>query len=116
MLGPCTADDGALRDAAFVFAETPRVGDRVASGFEVSGCSRTFESTVNWRLLGRDGTVLAEGYGTGGGVDGPAPFRFSVAFTIAERQIGHLEVYEEDVSEGEGFPPGRTVLPLVLLP
>ena len=41
---------------------------------------------------------------------------FSVAFTIAEEQIGHLEVYEEDVSEGEGFPPGRTVLPLVLLP
>jgi hypothetical protein len=23
----------------------------VSSGFRVSGCSRTFESTVNWRLL-----------------------------------------------------------------
>jgi hypothetical protein len=31
-------------------------------------------------------------------------------------QVGHLEVFEEDASDGEGFPPGRTILPLVLKP
>jgi hypothetical protein len=25
-------------------------------------------------------------------------------------------VFEEDASDGEGFPPGRNVLPIVLMP
>jgi hypothetical protein len=114
--GACDLSDGALADAAFVIATTPLAGARVASGFEVAGCSRTFESTVVWRLHARDGSVLAQGTTTGGGVDGPAPFAFPVPFAVAERQVGRLEVFEEDASDGEGFPPGRTVLPLVLLP
>jgi hypothetical protein len=99
-----------------VIAEAPLAGARVASGFAVSGCSRTFESTVNWRLLARDGRVLNQGFATGGGVDGFAPFGFTVPFRVAARQIGHLEVFELDASDGEGHPPGRTVLPLVLEP
>jgi hypothetical protein len=114
--GTCDLSDGALNDAAFVIATAPVAGARVASGFPVAGCSRTFESTVVWRLRARDGSLLGQGTATGGGVDGPGPFAFSVPFTVAERQIGHLEVFEEDASGGEGFPPGRTVLPLVLLP
>ena len=112
----CINDDGALDDAAFVLATIPDPGARVESGFSVAGCSRTFESTLNWQLLARDGSILADGFAMGGGVDGPGAFAFSVEFSVTERQIGHLEVFEEDVSEGEGFPPGRTVLPLVLLP
>lgn len=112
----CARPDGALDDAAFVIATAPVAGDRVSSGFTVAGCSRTFESNVVWRLLARNGSVLAQGHATGGGVDGPGPFSFPVAFSVAERQIGTLEVFEEDVSGGEGFPPGRTVLPLVLVP
>ena len=42
--------------------------------------------------------------------------RVRVPFTVGERQVGQLEVFEEDASGGEGFPPGRTVLPLVLMP
>lgn len=114
--GACEIADGALDDAAFVIATAPGAGERVASGFGVTGCSRSFESTVNWQLLARDGSVLAEGFTTGGGVDGPGAFAFTVDFAVGERQIGHLSVHEEDVSDGEGFPPGRTVLPLVLLP
>jgi hypothetical protein len=114
--GGCDLSDGALDDAAFVIATAPAAGARVSSGFAVSGCSRTFESTVVWRLLARDGSLLGQGTATGGGVDGPGPFGFSVPFAVGERQVGHLEVFEEDVSGGEGFPPGRTVLPLVLLP
>jgi hypothetical protein len=112
----CDLSDGALDEAAFVIATAPAAGARVSSGFGVSGCSRTFESTVVWRLFARDGGVLAEGTTTGGGVDGPGPFSFAVPFTVAERQVGRLEVFEEDASGGEGFPPGRTVLPLVLMP
>jgi Immunoglobulin-like domain of bacterial spore germination len=112
----CDNADGALDDAAFVIATAPPAGARVSSGFGVSGCSRTFESTVVWRLHARDGSLLGQGTATGGGVDGFGPFAFAVPFSVAERQVGTLEVFEEDASGGEGFPPGRTVLPLVLLP
>ncbi|MEM8793030.1 MAG: Gmad2 immunoglobulin-like domain-containing protein [Pseudomonadota bacterium] len=114
--GSCDNTDGALSSAAFVIAEEPIAGARVSSGFSVRGCSRTFESTVVWRLLARDGSVLNEGFTTGGGVDGVGPFAFTVPYSVAERQIGHLEVFEEDASDGEGFPPGRTILPVVLQP
>jgi hypothetical protein len=112
----CGNADGALNDAAFVVVTKPSAGDRVESGFEVKGCSRTFESNVNWRLIARNGTELARGNTQGGGVDGPGPFAFAVTYAAAEPQIGHLEVFEEDASDGEGFPPGRTVLPLFLKP
>jgi hypothetical protein len=112
----CDNADGALGDAAFVIATQPSAGDRVASGFEVKGCSRTFESTVNWRLIARNGSELAKGHTQGGGVDGPGPFSFTVAYSAPEQQMGHLEVFAEDASDGEGFPPGRTVLPLILKP
>ena len=112
----CAIADGALDDAAFVIATAPAAGARVSSGFAVEGCSRTFESTVVWRLLARDGSVLAQGTTQGGGVDGRGPFAFAVPYVVAARQIGHLGVFEEDASDGEGFPPGRTVVPLVLQP
>lgn len=112
----CSNADGALTDAAFIFVTRPRVGERVSSGFSVSGCSRTFESTVNWSLKANDGTELASGHTQGGGVDGAGEFSFKVDFSVAERQIGHLEVFEEDASDGEGKPPSRNVIPLVLQP
>jgi hypothetical protein len=113
---PCDDRTGVLHDVSFVLVTTPRAGGTVGPGFEVVGCSRTFESTVHWRLVGRDGTVLARGFAGGGGVDGPAPFRFVVEYEPAETRLAHLEVFEQDASDGEGFPPGRTVLPLVLRP
>ena len=111
---PCSNADGALDNASFVIVSTPRSGERVLSGFTVSGCSRTFESSVIWRLTGKDGTTIGSGNTTGGGVDGPGPFSFTVSYPEAERQIGHLEVFETDASDGEGFPPGQNVIPLVL--
>jgi len=113
---PCDNSEGALDDAAFVFVTSPVVGQRASPGSPVSGCSRTCESNVLWRLLARKGDVLASGNASGGGVDGSGAFSFTVPFTIDERQIGHLEVSDEDGSDGEGFPLGRNVIPLVLLP
>ncbi len=84
---------------------SPAGGEEVVNGFTVRGCSRTFESNVQWRLLDRAGEVLASGSAMGGGVDGPAPFTFAVAYEAAERQLAHLEVYEEGVSPKR--PEGR---------
>ena len=113
------ADPGAgvPADASMVYVTTPASGVRVAPGFMVAGCSRTFESNVPWRLLDRAGDVIAEGFATGGGVDGPAPFTFTVGYTPpSEEQVGHLEVEAGDPSDGEGFPPPRDVVPVVLAP
>jgi hypothetical protein len=112
----CDDSDGALTDKSFIIVSTPTSGTRVRSGFTAEGCSRTFESNVPWRLVDRDGNELAAGATTGGGVDGPGPFSFPVSFTVATQQIGHLEVIEDDPSDGEGFPPVRNVIPLVLNP
>jgi len=112
----CDNDDGAFNEAAFVIATEPEAGERVATGFEVEGCSRTSESNVQWKLLGRDGSELASGNTQGGGVDGPGAFSFTVPYNVNVVQVGHLEVFEEDASGGEGNPPGRTVVPLVLKP
>lgn len=112
----CDNSDGALTDESFIIVSTPTSGTRVQSGFTAEGCSRTFESNVPWRLVDRDGNELAIGATTGGGVDGALPFSFSVTFNVTTQQIGHLEVIEDDPSDGEGFPPVRNVIPLVLNP
>ena len=112
----CNIADGALNEAAFVITTAPRAGDRVESGFAVAGCSRSFEGSVEWKLVGHDGSVIANGNTRGGGVDGPGAFAFTVPYSLEGVQVGHLEGFEEDASDGEGFPPGRTILPLVLKP
>ena len=43
---PCSDRDGALGSSAFVFVQSPVSGERVASGFRVTGCSNTFEATT----------------------------------------------------------------------
>ncbi len=110
-----TLCEGVPESAAFVIARRPVAGARVSPPFEVAGCSRTFESTVTWRLLSYDGAVVAEGVASGGGVEGPGPFRFTVDVEGAEAGLFHLEVDEPRVTQ-EGHPPGRTVLPLVVSP
>jgi hypothetical protein len=89
---------------------------RASSPLRVHGCSRTFESNVVWELRARDGRILASGHTSGGGVSGAAAFSFSAEFTVSAAEVGHLRVFQPDVSDGEGFPGGRTVIPLVLLP
>ncbi len=110
----CANGDGGLDNKAFVFVEGPRSGERVLSGFRVTGCSSTFEANVSWRLRARDGRVLASGYTQGGSLK-PGPFEFAVSYPIGARQVGQLEVYVPKVT-AEGFPPVKNVVPLVLEP
>jgi immunoglobulin-like protein involved in spore germination len=117
-LSGCSSEDG--RDVcsgvdsttAFVFVETPVSGRHVKSGFSVTGCSNTFEGTVNWRLRDKTGRELANGFAQGGSRE-PGAFSFAVKFDVAARQVGQLAVYEPKVTT-EGFPPVRNVIPVVL--
>jgi hypothetical protein len=110
----CADSNGAVSNAGFVFVEDPKSGERVSSGFRVSGCSSTFEASVNWRLRGRDGKPLATGVAQGGSLE-PSSFEFTVDYKVAARQIGELEVYEPTVTT-EGFPPSKDIVPLLLEP
>ncbi|MGE3961014.1 MAG: Gmad2 immunoglobulin-like domain-containing protein [Dehalococcoidia bacterium] len=103
-------------DAAFTFVTNVASGDVLESGAAVEGCSRTFESNVPWRLEDREGNVIAQSFTMGGGVDGAAPFEFTVEYEVDEPQIGHLFVGGEDPSDGAGFPPVLNQVPVVLLP
>jgi hypothetical protein len=109
---PCSNEDGALTNASFVFVEAPRSGDRVSNGFRASGCSSTFEGTIVWRLLARDGRALSRGVAQGGSLE-PHPFGFAVRYTVRARQVGRLVVSAPRVTN-EGFPPVTNVIPLVL--
>ena len=108
----CANDDGALTGTAFVIVKSPHAGERVSSGFRVSGCSQTFEANVVWRLRARDGSTLVSGFTQGGGT-APGPFEFTVTYSIPARQIGRLEVDEPSITS-EGPPPMRNIIPLVL--
>jgi len=113
---PCNPIDPMLANSSFVAVIEPTAGARASSPLQVRGCSRTFESNVVWELRSRDGSILATGHTSGGGVTGAAPFAFSATFTVFTPELGHLEVFEPDESDGEGFPGGRSIVPLVLLP
>ena len=108
----CSNKDGALTRASFVFVDSPASGQRVSSGFQVSGCSSTFEGTVVWSLAAKDGQTLANGSAQGGSVS-PGPFGFIVDYTAPVREIGRLTVSSPLVTN-EGLPPVTNVIPLVL--
>ena len=103
-------------DAAFVFVTNVTAGGYLESGDSVEGCSRTFESHVPWYLVDREGNTIAESFAMGGGVDGAAPFEFTVEYEVDEAQVGHLFVGGDDPSDGAGFPPSLNQIPVVLLP
>jgi hypothetical protein len=69
---------------------------------------------VNWRLRDKTGRVVASGVTQGGSLE-PGSFEFTTEYSVDARQIGELEVFEPRVT-GEGFPPSRNVVPLVLEP
>ena len=113
---PCSDLAAEAVDAAFVFVITVAPGAYLESGDTVEGCSRTFESNVPWYLVDREGNTIAESFAMGGGVDGPAPFEFTVEYEVDEAQVGHLFVGGDDPSGGEGSPPSLNQIPVVLLP
>lgn len=99
-----TCDDVAAaggESLAFVFVEEPVPGAEVSPGFEVSGCSNSFEATYEWELLARDGGELASGFGTAScGTGCVGTFSFDVDYTVGEMQVGTLRVFTSSAEDG----------------
>ena len=102
------------KDEPFVMVTAPAAGAKVKSGFAVTGCSRTFESTVTWTLTVRGGQELAKGTAKGGGVDGAGPLAFTVTAKVAKPTLAYLEVLEPSAS-GKGGT-SRVIVPVVISP
>lgn len=101
-------------DEPFVMVTAPAAGAKVKSGFAVTGCSRTFESTVTWTLTVRGGKELARGTARGGGVDAAGPLSFTVAAKVEKPTLAYLEVIEPSAS-GKGGT-ARVVVPVLISP
>jgi hypothetical protein len=84
-----------------VFPQSPAAFEFVASPFDVAGWSRAFEATINWELYDRDGLLLADGFETTG-ASGPefGVMSFDVAYSVSERQVGTLMVFEISAMDG----------------
>lgn len=102
------------KDEPFVMVTAPAAGAKVKSGFAVTGCSRTFESTVAWTLTVRGGKELARGTAKGGGVDAAGPLSFSVAAKVDKPTLAYLEMIEPSAS-GKGGT-ARVIVPVVISP
>lgn len=102
------------KDEPFVLVTAPAAGAKVKSGFAVTGCSRTFESTVAWTLTVRGGRELARGTAKGGGVDAAGPLSFTVAAKVEKPVLAYLEVIEPSAS-GKGGT-ARVIVPVVIAP
>ena len=102
------------KDEPFVMVTAPAAGAKVEGGFAVTGCSRTFESTVVWTLTVRGGKELARGTAKGGGVDGPGPLSFTVTAKVTRPALAYLEVIEPSASGGP--PASRVIVPVVMSP
>lgn len=96
--------------------QQPTAFDLVGPDLMVAGQSLTFEGNVQWSLSeGHDemsGFITASGGGVG-------QFQFTIeeigeaAFKLPRL---FLTVFEEDVSDGEGFPPPTVVVPVIYGP
>lgn len=86
----------------FIRVESPSSGDAISSPVTISGQNRTFENTVRIRVLGADGSTLADVFTTG---NGRAPgewgdFAAPVAFAKGTNTHGTIVVFEESSEDG----------------
>lgn len=87
---------------------SPLPGEEVASPLSIRGEARAFENTVNWRVLGEDGSVLGEGFATADAPDVGAfgAFRIEAQYlfhpgdTGATGRTGTVEVFTYSAKDG----------------
>jgi len=112
---PCDRLPADADQLAFVFVSTPRPAQVVTSPISLTGCANTFEATYQWRLLDREGAVLAEGFGTATcGTGCVGTFANDVEYAVTSQQVGSLEVFT--TSARDGAVEDLNVIPLVLQP
>lgn len=102
-----TTPDPIKRD--LIEVRSPTAGDVVTSPLVVTGESNTFEATVSYRLSA-GGTVLEEGFITGGGSGEWAPFEITIEFenTCCTEML--LEVFENSAKDGSEI--NKVTIPL----
>ncbi len=96
--------------------QQPQPYDIVGPDLHVGGQSLTFEGNVQWSLT--DGHGEMDGFITNGG-GGVSQFQFTITgIDSSPVQLARqfLTVFEEDVSDGEGFPPPRVTVPVIYGP
>jgi len=94
-----------------VFLESVAPGDRVSSPVKVAGDSNTFEATVRIRILGADGTVLADTFTTATSGTGTwGTFSASVPFARGSQTSGKVVVFWD--SPKDGSPQDVTEVPV----
>lgn len=100
---------------AFLFVTTPTIGSAVTPGFEVTGCSNSFEASFQWELLDGEGAELTSDFGTAScGTGCVGDFSFTVDYVVDELQVGTLRVFS--TSPKDGTEQDLNVLPLRLEP
>jgi hypothetical protein len=123
--GGCGDDDepdGATREReAAIVIEAPAPGTSVTSPVLVEGTASVFEGTVQIRIVGSGGEVLASTFATATeGAPGRGDFTKRISFTLPEAQEGVIEAYQADAASGsEGSPSGelfRVSVPVQLQP
>jgi len=113
-------------DYSTVAIEKPYSGQMVRDTITVQGCSSTFETTVNWQLIGsasspnrmpddvRFGEVVASG-NTSGGFGEMKLFSFNIPTDQIKDGKYYLRVYQTDESAGESrFKMSETYIPIVI--
>jgi hypothetical protein len=91
-------DTGAVPE---ILVDTPAAWQYVEGPIDVTGVARVFEATVDWELLDNDGAVLRSGFTTAS-IGGPfwGRFAFAIPYTVTERQVGSLVVWETSAMDG----------------
>lgn len=91
---------GASND--FIRVTSPLRGNAVTSPVTVTGQNRTFENTVRIRVVGADGTTLADVFTTGNGTSPGewGQFAAPVAFAKGANTHGTVMVFEESSKDG----------------
>jgi len=96
--------------------QQPAAYDLVGPDIEVAGQSVTFEGNVQWRVT--EGHDELTGFFTNSGTT-VTQFQISIGgIEATAMKLARLfvTVFEEDVSDGEGFPPPTVTVPVIYGP
>jgi Immunoglobulin-like domain of bacterial spore germination/Sporulation and spore germination len=98
-----------------IVVESPKIGQEISSGFEVTGFANVFEANVSIRITDEKDKVLVETFTTatcGTGCWGD--FSKALEFDVSKRQQGLVQVFT--FSAEDGSEQDMIVVPVTLVP
>lgn len=99
---PSPAGRDEFRDVTpLVFVESVAPGDAISTPVKVAGMSNTFEANVRIRILGADGSVLADTFTTATSGTGTwGTFAVNVPFAKGSHTTGTVVLFEDSPKDG----------------